>query len=511
MVDHLIVGAGTAGCVLAARLSEEPERSVLVLEAGPDYARPEDLPAPLRDSYAMPLGGWDWGMRALAGAERQVGFPVGKVVGGTSQTGGAGAWRPRASDFDAWAAQGLPDWRFADVAPYFNAVETDHDFGDREWHGDAGPIPVTRWDEQELLAPMRAWVQAVRDAGHPACEDMNAPDATGVGMNPLSTRGRERVSAAEAYLTSDVRSRANLELRSGVTVERIALEGGRAAGVIADGELIRAREVIVCAGTPLTPALLMRSGIGPAGALEAAGVQPLVDLAGVGTRVMDQPAVILFAVPAANGDGDGAAETDEPFLQVAARLPAFPGAAEDHAFYLCLFNRMPVEAPLKPLLRCERAHWLIVSDLAPASTGTIAITSADPAQPPVCDLRFYAEDGDLERMCSGVRAMWELAKHPALAEQFDRLALVTEKMIADDGRLEGLVRGRTVSRQPWGGCPMGPDPQTGAVVDAGCRIHGVAALRVVDASVVPVPLRAGGTLTAMMLGERIAHEIRAAA
>lgn len=500
MYDHVIVGAGTAGCVLAARLSEDPQRSVLLLEAGPDYPRTADLPASLRNSYVMPRE-WDWGLDAAAGGGRRVPVPVGKVVGGTSATNGAGAWRPLASDFEAWAARGLPQWGWAHVVDWFNRVENDLDFGDRAWHGDAGPVPVTRWREDELLEPMRGWREAVLAAGHPSCEDMNAPDAVGVGVNPQSRRGHERVSAAGAYLAA-ARGRPGLELRAGATVDEIALEGDRAVGVTVAGEIVAAREVIVCAGVPLSPAMLLRSGIGPAGALRDAGVTPRVERAGVGSRVMDQPAAVVMAVPRENGAGP-----DAPFLQLAARLAGFAGFPDDNAFYLCLFAGMPVEEPLRPMVRADRAHWLIVGDLAPTSTGTVTL-SRDASGEPICDLGFYSTAADLARMCSGFRSMWELAQHPAFTATIDRFALIGERMVAHDGRLESLVRGRTMSRQPWGGCPMGPADELMAVVDEECRVHGVAGLRTVDASVVPVPLRAGGALTTMMLAERIAARIR---
>ena len=500
--DQVIVGAGTAGCALAARLSEEPSRRLLLLEAGCDYPGPKALPASLADSFTMPREPWDWGLEATI-AQRPAPLPTGRVVGGTSQIGGAGAWRPPAADFDAWAARGLAEWSWANVVEAFCRVETDLDHGDAPWHGDRGPMPVVRWREDELSAPMRGFLEAALAAGLPYCEDMNGLDAVGIGPNPMARDGRRRVSAAAAYL-DPARDRPGLEICAGTMVERIAVRDGRARGVVVDGELIEAREVVLCAGVPLSPALLLRSGIGPAADLAAVGVPSVVDLPGVGGGVMDQPAAAILAVPRETG----AAEV--PFLQLAARGPGFPGFAADGASYLCLFVYMPVEPALEPLLRARRVHWLIVADLAPQGRGRVTLRSADPAVAPACDLGVCGTDTDLARMRAGIRAAWELAQHPALAAEIERFALVGEKTIGNDPRLDDLLRKRTMSRQPWGGCPMGARDDPDAVVDAACRVRGVDGLRIADASVVPVPLRAGGVLTCLMLGERVAELIAGA-
>jgi choline dehydrogenase len=343
---------------------------------------------------------------------------------------------------------------------------------------------------------MRSWLDASLESGQPFSEDMNAPDAVGIGFNPQNRVDATRVSASAAYLDG-ARSRPNLTVRGGATVERVVLDGDRAVGVVVDGEKVVAAEVILCAGVPYSPALLQRSGIGPAEVLRAAGIEPRTELAGVGERVMDQPVVVLMGVPAEDGAALG-----QPFLQLAARLAAFPGFPDEHRFYLCLFAGMEADPPVAALLRTERVHWVIAGDLAPASTGFVAVRSADAAAQPEVSLGFYGVEGDLERMRSGVRAAWELAQHPSFRPHIQRFGLVSQRVVDDEEKLDGMLRRATFSRQTFGGCAMGD------VVDAACRVFGVAGLRVADASIVPVPLRAGGALTALVIGERVADAIR---
>lgn len=504
VVDHLIVGAGTAGAVLAARLSEDPDRRVLVLEAGPDYADFAALPEPLRDSYRLPGDAYDWGLRVTVCDGREGPMPRGKVVGGSSQVNLVGAVRAPAADFAAWAAVGLPDWSWERVLPSYRRLEADQQFGDRSYHGAHGPVPITRWGREELSPTLARFLAATLALGEPFCEDLNAPDAVGIGFYPQNRRGRLRVSTTVAYLFP-ARGRGNLTVRGGVTVDRLVLQGGRVVGVAAAGETIAAREVILCAGAPFSAALLLRSGIGPAEDLRRVGIEPVVDLCGVGADLIDQPGAVIPVVTKTGAAGPA----DGPTLQLLARLPGFPGHPADQAFYLCPFADLDLAASPTPALAAmigaPVATLVMVGDMRPASRGRMTIRSADPAEPPVVDLRFYSAEGDLARMRAAYRRAWEIVNHSAFRDAVERVALVDDALVGDDDRLNGLLRMSTQSRASLlGGCRMGPDGDPSAVVDEHCGVRGVEGLRVVDASIVPVAMRTVPALTCMMLGERVA-------
>ena len=508
-VDHLIVGAGTAGAILAARLSEDPARRVLVLEAGPDYPDETALPESLRDSYRTPFGSHDWNLQVTVCQGRQGLMPRGKIVGGSSQTNGAGVVRAPAADFDAWAGLGLPAWSWERVLPSYCRLEADQQFGDRGYHGAAGPIPITRWSRDELLPPMAGFLDATLAAGHPFCEDLNSPKAMGIGPYPQNRRGRVRMSTNLAYL-SPARARPNLTVRGGVTVDRVVIRAGRAVGVEARGEVIAAHEVILCAGAPFSAALLLRSGIGPAEDLRRVGVLPLVDLPGVGTGLVDQPGAVIPVMPAAGAGG----AADSPTLQLVARLAAFPGHTPDHAFYLCLFAGVDlVNGPspaLAAMIGAPVANLVMVGDMRIASRGRVVLRGPNPTEPPSVDLRFYTAEGDLDRMRAAYRHAWEIANHAAFTATVMGFALVDDDLVADDDRLDALLRMGTQSRTSLlGGCRMGPAGDPLAVVDEHCRVRDVEGLRVVDASIVPLALRTVPALTCMMLGEHVAAWVAA--
>lgn len=490
--DVVIIGSGAAGGVLAARLSQDASRRVLLLEAGPDFADVTAMPHALRRADAPDAAaGYDWELQATICDGRRGPLTRGRVIGGSTQVNGAGAVRGGPRDFAAWSARGLPEWSWDRVLPSYCSFEQDLEFGEAAYHGATGPLPITR-GTGDYSPAMQGFVDASLAAGHAWSADMNAPGATGIGPYPANQRDRVRMSTAVAFL-DPARTRPNLEVRADTTVERIVLDGDRVAGVAVGGEVLPAAEVIVSAGTPMSPALLLRSGIGPAGDLARLGLDVAVDLPGVGAGYIDQPGAVVPAVPRPS-----AVDGDDPLRRVIARLPQVPGHSADDAFYLCLFIGPPPGGgtPISALM---------VGDMAMASRGSVTLVSADPTVPPEVDCAFYTAPGDLDRMVAMYRHAWEIANHAAFSATVDRFEWIDDALITDSERVSTALRAMTFSRiNPVGGCAMGPSGDPMAVVDAHGRVHGIEGLRVADASILPVPLRAPAALTCMMIGEHMA-------
>ncbi|MGZ4609386.1 MAG: GMC family oxidoreductase [Actinomycetes bacterium] len=492
--DVVVVGGGTAGCVMAARLSEDPGRRVLLVEAGPDYPRTADLPADVADA-SEPTIGHDWGFVSDGDAlGRPVPLPRARLMGGCSATNGAFFMRGWPADYDAWAASGNPGWSFAELLPTLRAVEADSDFGD-SWHGTAGPIPVWRPRIDELAPLQRAFLDSATGAGYPALEDHNRPGGEGVGPTPRNVRDGVRMSTALTHL-DPARPRPNLTVRADAVVDRVEVSGTAVRGVrLVGGELEAADRVVLTAGAYASPAVLMRSGIGRATWLHDAEVAPVLDLPGVGGNLSDHPlvAVDLPTTPGFQG----------PRFQVMLTCRSSRCAADappdQH-----VFAAGPFDDPASP---SGGVFGVVTALLAPRARGSVRLRSNDPTDPPRIDAPLLSHDEDRARMVDATLLARRLSRTSPLRDFVRGPELAPGPAIVDDD-VAGLTRSIQSRVAPYhhpvGTCAMGPDPQAGAVVDARGAVYGVDGLWVADASVIPVVPSAGTNLTTIVVAARIA-------
>jgi choline dehydrogenase len=505
--DDIIIGAGSSGAVLAARLTEDPARHVLLLEAGPDYATVAQTPHDLLDSTWVSVVEHDWKYKAVPLAGREIDYPRGKVTGGSSAVNGAIALRGVPADYDEWAALGNDQWGWTKVLPYFRKLEDDQDErGD--FHGSGGPIPVRRWKPEELVPLQRAFFDACKAAGFDEVRDHNHPESSGAGPWPMNTRDRVRVSTAIAYLLP-ARYRLNLTIRPHCLVNRLVFEGTRVAGVEveSDGERQRVygRRVTLAAGAIASPAILLRSGIGPAEELRALGIEPVLDRPGVGANLIDHPSAGVSLVPAA-----GVCDTTQPVVQVGVRYTA-PGSDEwnDMQLYMASHIDLRQFPGAQEMIGAPLVFSVFATLQRPRSRGSVTLTSADPHAQPKIDLHYGEDPEDMRRLVEGVRLAWQVANTRHLAPMWERAALLNESFMSLDEALKTYV-GMTVTTlfHPVGSARMGPEGDAGAVVDQYGRVRGVDGLRVVDASVMPTIPRANTNLTCIMIAERVAGWMR---
>ena len=524
--DYLIVGGGSAGCVLAARLSEDPQVRVALLEAGPpDNSVLIHCPAGLAVLAQNGQANWAFDTVPQPGLNGRRGYqPRGKVLGGSSSVNAMVYIRGQRGDYDHWAAEGNAGWSFDEVLPYFRRAEH-NERGADAWHGGGGPLNVMDLRSPNRFGPV--FVEAARQAGYRLNADFNAAEQEGVGLYQVTHRNGERCSAAKAYL-APARVRPNLTVITGVHVTRIVTEGQRATGVeFIQSEhrqrLHAAREVLLCAGALQSPQVLMLSGIGPADELARHGIAQVHDLPGVGRHLHDHPDVVQVV--------DAPHLKDLFGLSFAGVMRVLQGIFEWRRQRSGMLTTNYAEAggfiksrPDEPTPDLQ-LHFVIgklvdhgrktvfghgyschVCLLRPKSRGRVTLASADPLAAPLIDPNFLAERDDVDRLVRGFKLMRSILRQPALAGYTGR-ELDASARAQTDAQIEDFIRnfGDTIYH-PVGTCRMGSGPLD--VVDAQLRVRGLHGLRVVDASIMPRIVSGNTNAPTIMIAEKTADLIR---
>ncbi len=510
--DYIVIGAGSAGAILATRLTEDPDKSVLLLEAGHDYPDLEGLPDELRYGYGATPDintsdhNWQFVGKATDQAEPML-VPRGKVTGGSSAINAQIFLRGVPEDYDGWAAAGNDEWSFEKSLPYFRKLETDTDYSD-DFHGTDGPIICRRFQPEAWLGASSAFYQSCLGRGFPDCPDHNDPDSTGVGPLPMNNPNGIRWSTSLGYLGLS-RHRLNLTIRPDCLVHRIEIDGVRATGVTVEsgGETftVEGQEIILSAGAIGSPQILMLSGVGPEAHLRGMGIPVVHHLPGVGQNLRDHANLHVDWETRPVYPLDPLAPRMQFGLRYTATGSPLPN---DMIVYMVNFATERVTRG-GDRMTALGVRMILALDLATGS-GHLELQSPDPHDQPLLDYNLLQEEFDRARMREGVRMCIELGEHEAWRDIIEsRINPPDEALDSEDALDEWMLREVTTGQHISCTCKMGPSSDRMAVVDQYGRVHGTEGLRVADASIMPDCIRANTNVTTMMIGERVADMIRA--
>ncbi|MDE0823150.1 MAG: mycofactocin system GMC family oxidoreductase MftG [Dehalococcoidia bacterium] len=518
--DVIIVGGGAAGSVLASRLAENAETSVLVLEAGPDYPDPNNIPDEIKFGGTRYAEAQDsehnWALRGTITEEQgEIHVAQGRVIGGGSSINGQAMQRGLPEDFEAWSALGNDEWSYSKVLPFFRKSEHDLDIRD-DFHGTDGPMPVRRRQSGPTPDIQRAFREALINDGYNPTDDTNGANPAGVGVSPSNNLDGMRMSAAMTFL-GPVRHRLNLTVRGGVAVRKIIIKDLKAIGVEAEsgGEVfnIEADKVVLCSGAIKSPHLLMLSGIGSADQIKEFGITPVHELPGVGQNLWNHlSSHIAFKVKEGvtlSGEADavhfslhytskGSSEANDMVLRtnpvIDEREEKVPGLRTKY-----------VTDGIPP----EQVGRISCTLGLPDGSGYVRLASADPSVQPTFNYQYLQNSNDIQRVRDGIRMGCDLLETEAYKDVCDYRINPKDEILNDDAALDLWIRQNVGSaRHVSGTCRMGPDSDPTTVVDQYCKVKGMQNLFVVDASIVPRVPRSGGLhATVLMIGERAADWI----